>query len=68
MRHWTDPWIKGHVMVCFLAYAMEMALQTSIQKAAVANQDAPATGEADYHEIMEDLSRLKVVTFNIDGR
>ena len=65
--HWTDPRIKGHVMVCFLAYAIEMAFQTSIQKA-VPNPDAPATGEADYHEIMEDLSRLKVVTFNIDGR
>ena len=30
IRHFTDRRIRGHVMVCFLAYALEMALRQAL--------------------------------------
>ena len=30
IRHFTDRRIRGHVMVCFVAYALEMALRQTM--------------------------------------
>jgi len=62
--HFTDARIRGHIMVCFLAYALEMALRQ-----ALAGKKGAVLAEGDYHEILRDLGRLtvgKLVT--TDGR
>ena len=62
--HFTDGRIRGHIMVCFLAYALEMALRQALGKTAHS-----IASEADYHEILQDLGHLgvgRIVT--TDGR
>ena len=53
--HFTDRRLRAHIMVCFLAYALEMALRQ-----AVGGAPGVIASEGDYHEIMRDLSRLSV--------
>ena len=57
IRHFTDPRIRGHVMVCFLAYALEMALRQ-----AMADEHGGILNEHDYHAVMTDLGQLSVAT------
>ena len=62
--HFTDRRIRGHIMVCFLAYALGMALRQALAKGSHG-----VGSEGDYHEIMQDLGHLgvgKIVT--ADGR
>ena len=62
--HFTDRRIRAHIMVCFLAYALEMALRQ-----ALAGKKGTIASEADYHEVMQDLGRLAVGTLvAADGR
>ena len=63
IRHFTDKRIRGHVMVCFLAYALEMALRQ-----ALAGKKGAVVAEGDYHEIMRDLDRLAVATLGAGDR
>jgi len=63
IRHFTDKRIRGHVMVCFLAYALEMALRQ-----ALAGKKGAVIAEGDYHEIMRDLNRLAVATLGSEDR
>jgi len=63
IRHYVDRRIHGHVMVCFLAYAMEMALRQ-----ALAGKKGAIIAEGDYHEIMRDLDRLAVGTLGAGER
>jgi len=57
IRHFTDRRIRGHVMVCFLAYALEMALRQ-----ALTGEKGAVLSEGDYHEIMQDLGKTTVGT------
>ncbi|MDA8346613.1 MAG: IS1634 family transposase [Thermaerobacter sp.] len=62
IRHFVDRRIRGHVTVCFLAYALEMALRQALAgKGNVAS-------EHDYHEVMADLARLGVGTLTSGDR
>lgn len=57
--HWTEKRIRGHVMVCFLALVLEMALRRKIK----------ALGEdIRYDDLLFDLSQLKAVDLHLDGR
>ena len=51
--HWVDRRIRGHIMVCFLAYVLEMAIRQALG-------GGVAASERDYHAVMEDLRRVGV--------
>lgn len=58
--HYTEKRIRGHIMVCFLALVLEMALRRKVQA---------ITGEAvPYDEILRHLEQVKAVEINLDGR
>lgn len=52
MYHWTEKRIRGHIMMCFLAFYLEMSFRQQL------NQIAP---EASYSQVKRDLSYLKAV-------
>jgi len=58
--HWTQRRIRGHVMVCFLALVLEMALRSKIK--ALANDE-----RISYDDLLMDLSQLKAVDLEVDG-
>jgi hypothetical protein len=68
LRHFVDRRIRGHVMVCFMAYALEMAIRQGMAKVKAEGGEAGVAQEADYHQVMEDLSRLTVATLVSGGR
>lgn len=55
IRHFTDRRIRGHVMVCFLAYALEMALRQ-----ALSGTPGTVLSEAEYHQVRRDLDDTTV--------
>jgi hypothetical protein len=57
--HWTEKRIRGHVMVCFLALVLEMALRRKIRDLGE---------EARYDDLLLDLCQLKAVDLHVDGR
>ena len=59
--HWTEKRIRGHVMVCFLALVLEMALRRKIKALA---EDV----EFRYDDLLMDLSQLKAVEIRLDGK
>lgn len=59
LYHWTDRRIQGHVMVCFLAFALQKMLIRSFR------QSSPDT---DYRRAMADLDELKMVKMQLNGR
>lgn len=56
--HWTEARVRGHIMVCFLAFVLETALRKKLKEA--------GTEEA-YPHILHDLQQLKAVQITIDG-
>ncbi len=59
MYHWTESRIRGHIMVCFLAFYLEMTLRRML------NEVAP---DAEYSKVIRDLNRLKAVKLNVNGK
>ncbi|MBO8129877.1 MAG: IS1634 family transposase [Peptococcaceae bacterium] len=59
MYHWTDKRIRGHVMVCFLAFYLETRLYQALREV------APA---ACYTKVLRDLARVKAVQLTVNGR
>lgn len=57
VRHFVDRRIRGHVIVCFLAYALEMALRQ-----AMGAQHGGLLSEHDTQAVMTDLRKLSVAT------
>jgi len=57
--HWTEKRIRGHVMVCFLALALEMALRRKV---------AGLEDRVRYEDLLQHLSELKAVEIHLDGR
>lgn len=57
--HWTEKRIRGHVMVCFLALVMEVALRRRLKESAEGVR---------YDDLLLDLSQLKAVEIHLDGR
>ncbi|QJA05887.1 IS1634 family transposase [Thermosulfurimonas marina] len=57
--HWTEKRIRGHIMVCFLAFVLEVVLMRRLREVGY---------EGSYQEVMTDLERLKAVEVTVDGR
>ena len=57
IRHFTDRRIRDHVVVFFLAHALDMALRR-----AMGQQHGGLLSEQDYHAAMTDLGKLTVAT------
>ena len=55
MYHFTDRRIRGHIVVCFLAYVLEMALRQALGGGVVAP-------EGQYREVLRDLEKVTVAT------
>jgi transposase len=62
IRHFTDRRIRGHIMVCFLAYALELALRQAMAG------KGTVLAEHDYHQIMRDLATTTVATIDTGER
>lgn len=58
MYHWTDRRIRGHVMVCFLAFYLETRFYQTLKKAAP---------EASYTKVLSDPACLKAVRLTVNG-
>lgn len=48
MYHWTESQIRGHIMVCFLAFYLEMVLRQMLSS---------VTPEADYTRVITVLTK-----------
>ncbi len=55
--HWTEPRVRAHVFICFLAFVLESALRRLLK-----NQ-----GSKEYSSVLRDLSRVKAVRLTLDG-
>ena len=53
IRHWRDPRVLGHIMVCVLAYTMERLLERKLEKAQMDTSAARA---------LEELRPIQAVT------
>ncbi|MFZ5898689.1 MAG: IS1634 family transposase [Bacillota bacterium] len=58
MYHWTDKRIRGHVMVCFLAFYLETRLHQALREVAP---------QACYAKVLRDLMRVKAVRLTVNG-
>ena len=58
--HWTEPRIKGHFVVCFLAFLLERTLEFKLARAGV-------EGESP-ERIREALNSLNFAEVEIDSR
>jgi len=59
MYHWTESRIRGHIMVCFLAFYLEMALRQMLSNVAP---------DIDYARVITDLTRVKAVKLSVNGK
>lgn len=58
--HFTERRIRGHVMVCFLALVLEMALRRKIK--------ALGKEEVSYEDLLLHLEQLRAVEIGLEGR
>jgi len=57
--HWTEKRIRGHVMVCFLALVLEMALRRRLK---------PLGERVRYGDLLLDLCQLKAIDLELDDK
>jgi len=57
--HWTEPRIKGHFVICFLAFLLERTLEFKLKKANL---------EASPQKIQEVLNSMNFVEVKIEKR
>lgn len=58
--HYTEKRIRGHIMVCFLALVLEMALRRKL--GAITEEAVP------YDDLLHHLEQVKAVEINLDGK
>ena len=58
--HYTEKRIRGHIMVCFLAFVLEMALRRKLK--AIIEEAVP------YDDILHHLEQVKAVEITLDGK
>jgi hypothetical protein len=58
--HWSESRVRGHIVVCFLALALESALMRSMKSA--------CKGDISLMDLMADLNRLQAIRVSIDGQ
>ena len=59
MYHWTDERIRGHVMICFLAFYVECKLRQLLQG---------INPELSYTKVIKDVTRIKAVRLTVSGK
>jgi len=57
--HWTTRRIRGHIMVCFLAFALEKLLVRRLKE---------SHPELEYPQVRADLDQLKMLKLSVNGR
>ncbi|NLI13550.1 MAG: IS1634 family transposase [Peptococcaceae bacterium] len=59
MYHWTDERIRGHIMVCFLAFYLECRLRQLLKD---------TRDDLTYDKVLKDLGRLKAIRLRVNGK
>ena len=59
MYHWTDQRIRGHIMVCFLAFYLETMFARRLES--ISEAESPK-------EVLEDVCRVKAVEVELGGK
>ena len=57
--HWTEPRVRAHVAVCFLAFLLEVELERRLREQGVG---------ASFREVVSDLKRVKAVQLEVKGK
>jgi len=57
--HWSEQRIRGHIMVCFLAFLLEVVLRKRLKESGC---------EEPYGNVMIDLERLKAIELKISDK
>jgi len=57
--HWTEPRVRAHVAVCFLAFLLEVELERRLKELGVG---------ASFREVLSDLKRVKAVHLEVKGK
>ena len=57
--HWTEPRVRAHVAVCFLALLLEVELERRLREQGL---------EASFREVLRDLKRVKAVHLEVKGK
>jgi transposase len=56
--HWTEPRVRGHIMVCFLAFLLQSALRRQLEE----------TGsDASYTCLIQDLKQVRAFELELNG-
>lgn len=56
--HWTEPRVRGHIMVCFLAFLLQSALRRRLEE---------EKSEVPYVELIHDLKQVRAFELELDG-
>jgi hypothetical protein len=59
VRHWTEPRIRGHVVVCFLAFLIRTALERRLF------EDGDV--EASFSQVLDALNQVQEVDLSVKG-
>jgi len=59
LYHYTDKRVRGHVMVCFLAYLLEVEFSANLKRIGA---------KGSFTEVMNDLSRLRITRLLVNGK
>jgi hypothetical protein len=57
--HWTEPRVRAHVALCFLALLLEVELERRLREHGVG---------ASFREVLRDLRRVKAVHLEVKGK
>jgi hypothetical protein len=58
--HWTEKRIKGHFVICFLAFLLERKLEQKLKKAGIS--------DASPERIREAINRMEFAEFDLQGK
>jgi len=56
--HWTEPRVRGHIMVCFLAFFLQSALRRRLDEEG---------SDVSYTDLIHDLRQVRAFEVELDG-
>lgn len=56
--HWTEPRVRGHIMVCFLAFLLQSTLRRQLEE---------TESKASYTDLIHDLKQVRAFGLELDG-
>lgn len=56
--HWTETRVRGHIMVCFLAFLLQSALHRRLEE---------AKSGVSYTDLIHDLKQIRAFELELDG-